>query len=519
MSRLLLAVSAALSVSLSLGREPIPDTSEQCLSCEAQVASMEEMWSNETTVAEILAELQSGCKSYPKVKEDVCSKLADIFVQIPPALFEGMNDLDWPIPEAMCATVAKCHVNCCHPDDPPEQVHLSVASSDRTIMGVAWTSLNQTGSVVQYGLRPNRLTFSETGRYVAYTTETKYTYWNWTSGWIGTLHTARMTGLKPATTYYYRVGDGVSKWSEVFEFKTWNPLAESMTFAIIGDMDYAENSDATIASIQRLVEAGKVDAVIHSGDISYADGYEPHFDDYFNKIQPIAARVPYMAAPGNHEFWYNFTSYKNRFYMPGLIDEGGSGDNMYFSWNAGYAHFLSCDSETAIDTANFSPTQIEWMAKDLRRVNRKQHPWVVANFHRPMYCATDNDSTCGRQASLLKKEAERIFYENEVDVVISGHVHSYERTFPVYKEQKMSDVYNGNPYVAPMHVLQGASGNREGNIGSVPPAEERPSWSAAARTEVGFALMVISEHELDWTYYGSCKGQEDVVLDHALLTR
>jgi hypothetical protein len=41
--------------------------------------------------------------------------------------------------------------------------------------------------------------------------------------------------------------------------------------------------------------------VIHSGDISYADGYEPHWDDFFNKIQPIAASVPYMVSPGNHE--------------------------------------------------------------------------------------------------------------------------------------------------------------------------------------------------------------------------
>lgn len=143
--------------------------------------------------------------------------------------------------------------------------------------------------------------------------------------------------------------------------------------------------------------------------------------------------------------------------MPGIIDEGGSGDNMFFSWNAGFVHFLSCDSETAIDTANFAPNQLEWMLKDLKRVNRKLHPWVVANFHRPMYCH-DMDSTCGRQATVLKTEAERIFYENEVNAVITGHVHGYERTYPVYKEQKMSDSYDGTTYAAPVHFLQGKHG-------------------------------------------------------------
>jgi hypothetical protein len=151
--------------------------------------------------------------------------------------------------------------------------------------------------------------------------------------------------------------------------------------------------------------------------LSYADGYEPHFDDYFNKIEPIAARIPYMASPGNHEFWFNFTSYKNRFYMPGVVDEGGSGDSMYYSWNAGFAHFLTCDSETPIDTANFNREQVKWMVSDLKRVNRQRTPWVIANFHRPMYCQ-DNDATCGRQATVLKTEAERIFYDNEVLCIV-----------------------------------------------------------------------------------------------------
>jgi hypothetical protein len=74
-------------------------------------------------------------------------------VQIPPALFEGMESLAWPLPVAPCALVAQCHVNCCAPNDPPEQVHLSVAGRDPTIMGVAWTSLDQQRSVVQVCLR------------------------------------------------------------------------------------------------------------------------------------------------------------------------------------------------------------------------------------------------------------------------------------------------------------------------------------------------------------------------------
>lgn len=440
----------------------------------------------------------------------------EVFVQIPPALFDGMDSLAWPMPVAPCALVAQCHVNCCAPNDPPEQVHLSLASKDHTVMGVSWTSLDQKASVVQYGLSADSLTNEKTGEFRVFTAETKYDYYNATSAWVGTLHTARMTDLQPGRTYYYRVGDGANLWSEILQFTAISPLKKSLSYAILGDMDFDVASDATVASLQRLVDAGKIDAVIHSGDISYADGYEPHFDAFFNKLQPIASRVPYMAVAGNHEFWFNFTSFKNRFYMPGVIDEGGSGDSLYYSWDLGHAHFLSCQSETPLDTANFNKEQVEWMFKDLKTVNRKVTPWVIANFHRPMYC-NDGDTTCKRQAGVLKTEAERIFYENEVNAVLTGHVHSYERTYPVYKDEKMADNYVMEPYTAPVHFLQGASGNREGNKGGYP--ADLPEWTATALTNVGYAVMTVSADTLDWSFYEATLDGPDPLLDHVTLTK
>jgi phosphodiesterase/alkaline phosphatase D-like protein len=91
------------------------------------------------------------------------------------------------------------------------------------------------------------------------------------AGWVGTLHTATMVDLKASTIYYYRVGDGASSWSEVFHFTTLTPGA-SFTAAVIADMGYGEASDFVISDILALVEAGEIQAVVHSGDISYADG-------------------------------------------------------------------------------------------------------------------------------------------------------------------------------------------------------------------------------------------------------
>ena len=59
-----------------------------------------------------------------------------------------------------------------------------------------------------------------------------------------------------------------------------------------------------------------IDVVLHVGDISYADGYQPDWDLFLQKVEPVAAKVPYMVSPGNHEAFFDFTSYRYRFQMP-----------------------------------------------------------------------------------------------------------------------------------------------------------------------------------------------------------
>jgi hypothetical protein len=43
------------------------------------------------------------------------------------------------------------------------------------------------------------------------------------------------------------------------------------------------------------------DLVLHIGDLSYATGYASEWDRFLSQIEPLASRVPYMTAQGNHE--------------------------------------------------------------------------------------------------------------------------------------------------------------------------------------------------------------------------
>ena len=49
------------------------------------------------------------------------------------------------------------------------------------------------------------------------------------------------------------------------------------------------------------VKSGNVDSIFHIGDISYATGFLVEWDYFLNLIRPVASRVSYMTAIGNHE--------------------------------------------------------------------------------------------------------------------------------------------------------------------------------------------------------------------------
>jgi phosphodiesterase/alkaline phosphatase D-like protein len=92
------------------------------------------------------------------------------------------------------------------------------------------------------------------------------------------MHHAVITGLKPRTRYYYRVGDKDTGLSEAFSFVTAPALPEPFKIAIYGDMG-VHDSKETMAGVRRLVESNAIDWIFHIGDIRYAASRSLPMDD------------------------------------------------------------------------------------------------------------------------------------------------------------------------------------------------------------------------------------------------
>ena len=466
-----------------------------CNECTDIVNVMFEVAKNATVRAALIADVNGTClKLFPTKPHEaaLCIEFGDQIVdKLLPWIDFQLETLAWDA-RAVCSNfVPVCKNPCCSTDTIPEMLRLSLSGiGNASNMAITWTTLKNTSThTVQWG--PASQTQEETPPRVS---DLPFSSEGWSrtytfGGWVGVVHTAVMYNLQPGTRYNYRVGDVKGGWSDIWTFSTIpsnaGTVARPLRLVQIGDMGYANKSDDTVAAIIAEIDKGNVDMVLHVGDVSYADGDMPHWDLYLRKIERIAARVPYMTNPGNHELWYNFTAYKTHFWTPASLH---ADHRMFYSFDFGGVHFTQMNTETITDTANMDQQQVDWLASDLAGRDKKTK-FTIATGHRPFYCTNggSKDKDCVLFTKVLRREAEQVLIAHHVDLVITAHMHGYERTWPVADGEPTA--HNYALPSSPAYVVNGAGGNRESNNN---PNANQP-WSAGNHTaSVGYARITIT---------------------------
>lgn len=104
-------------------------------------------------------------------------------------------------------------------------------------------------------------------------------------------------------------------------------------------------------------------------------------------------------------------------------EESGSTSNLYYSFNVFGVHIIMLGSYTEFEPGS---DQYQWLENDLKKVDRKTTPWLMAVVHAPWY--NTNEAHQGEKESVNMKESmETLLYKARVDLVFAGHVHAYER--------------------------------------------------------------------------------------------
>ncbi|KAG0521966.1 hypothetical protein BDA96_08G207500 [Sorghum bicolor] len=264
----------------------------------------------------------------------------------------------------------------------PQQVHIGLADQTGTSMFVSWVTVEAEGnSTVLYGLAADKLDLAAEG------TITRYTYYNYTSGYI---HHATLTNLQHGTRYHYAVGVGVGDTVRAFWFTT--PPAPGpdvpLRLGLIGDLGQTADSNSTLAHY----ESHQGDAVLFVGDLSYADKHPLHdnnrWDTWGRFAERSVAYQPWVWTTGNHEVDFApelgelapFKPFTHRYPTPWKASQ--SSEPYWYSVKLGPAHIIVLSSYSAF--GKYTP-QYKWVEAELKRVDREVTPWLFISTHVPWY--------------------------------------------------------------------------------------------------------------------------------------
>ena len=211
--------------------------------------------------------------------------------------------------------------------------------------------------------------------------------------------------LQEATTYYYRVGDG-EHWSSVRSFTTGYQNT-GIQALVLGDLQ--ESNNTNLEGILNAVGIENYDLTIQTGDLVDDGGSYALWNNTFSMLEELPTGR--LFAIGNHE--------QSGSLDPNALIYNQEGGSSYYSAQYGNVFVAT------IAYNSFSQQVLEQLKADAQA---SQATWKILVTHQPPYYT---NAVAGMDASTQRAVAQAV-QEAGIDVVLSGHDHSYARTEPLY---------------------------------------------------------------------------------------
>lgn len=236
-----------------------------------------------------------------------------------------------------------------------------------------------------------------------------------------TLHELAFRHLEPSTKYFYTV-EAMNQSGEKVEFssafRTASRSDDAYTFCVIGD---TQTNGEVAKRVSDLAAMHRPNFVVHCGDLVDAGSNKRDWTHtFFPSMQPLLSRSPMISVLGNHEqdaeHYYRYMS---------LPDP-----ERWYSCTYGNAEFFMLDGNRSLADQS---AQLKWLQGALKE---SKATWKFAVLHQPPYTSDSNDYgdtlvTTSHRGDPNVRNIVRTLEREGVDLCFSGHVHDYERTFPI----------------------------------------------------------------------------------------
>jgi Calcineurin-like phosphoesterase/Purple acid Phosphatase, N-terminal domain len=351
-------------------------------------------------------------------------------------------------------------------DGTPEQVHLTWGDDPSSSVFVSWASPAQAINprvILQRASAENRIIHAIQRAYTdGLNGQTVFTY-----------H-AVLEGLPPASKFDYEVtADNDRHRAQPFKatFQTAPRGRARFRWTSYGDLatpitSWALSSPQSGFAVQAVE---RFEPLFHlmNGDLCYANlnpAAQPAvWADFGHNVQVSAAFRPWMPCPGNHEIEFGngpqgFNSYLARYSLP---HNGTSFAGLWYRFQVGSAVFISLSADDVIyqDSGAFvggpeplrpaastgnapiqpgtslyirgysNGAQTRWLEETLAAASKDDSvDWIIVQMHQDALSSSKNGNGSDKG---IRETWLPLFDRYGVDLVLCGHDHDYERSWPV----------------------------------------------------------------------------------------
>jgi acid phosphatase type 7 len=296
----------------------------------------------------------------------------------------------------------------------PNGVRLTWQGDPATSVAVSWNSDDPGDGTVAWGTDPAALGGTAEATRIDQPTP------------LGHSFTALLTGLEPDTTYYYRVA-GYPQEPLSFRTAPADPCAP-MRFVLMGDnrQDIGNSSNPVWEGV--LAEALEHEPLffVNTGDMVEDGTSATQWSNFIRASEPGFARIPSILTMGNHdadEIDGDGAIYNQLYALP---SNAATGTEDYYSIDVGPIHFVSLNTQFDEPGSSEWTDMLAWLDADLAA---SQQPWTMVFFHKAVY-SRGNHSSGEENEGEINRALVPIFDAHQVDFVLNGHSHDYERYAP-----------------------------------------------------------------------------------------
>lgn len=232
------------------------------------------------------------------------------------------------------------------------------------------------------------------------------------------INKATLSDLTADTEYVFKAGDG-TKMSDLKSFKTTAGKNEGTSFFILGDTQATDTTNLDNISKELSKSELDFDFGIQTGDAVDNGGNYAHWTN-INEVLAgeFFGSQSMIHVLGNHEYYGDddASSSADYFVLPGSVN-GAAPAYYSFEYENVYVAVISYTGGDGYKKA------AEWLKKDAENTNAD---WKIVAMHQAPYYTNPIGSSDSIQKTLVPA-----FDEAGIDVVFSGHDHSYARTKPM----------------------------------------------------------------------------------------